>query len=60
MLPEIFNQTPGRREIKRLTGNNWVPVLVTDDGTVVQGSDKIKDWAKANPSAAATPSAAVN
>ena len=59
MLPGIFNQTPGRREVKRLTGNSWVPVLVTDDGTVVQGSDKIKDWAQANPSPAAKPSAAV-
>jgi hypothetical protein len=27
-------------------------VLVADDGTVVQGSGKIKDWAKANPPAA--------
>ena len=56
MLPEFFNQTPGRKEVKRLTGNNWVPVLVTDDETVVQGSDKIIDWAKANPAgASATP-----
>ena len=44
-LPDVFNQTPGRREIKRLTGNNWVPALVTDDGEVVQGSDKIIAWA---------------
>ena len=44
-LPEVFNQTPGRREIKRLTGNSWVPALVTDDGEVVQGSDKIIAWA---------------
>jgi hypothetical protein len=52
MLPDFFNQTPGRREVKRLTGKTWVPVLVTDDETVVQGSDKIIDWAKANPAAA--------
>src|SRR5436190_9314100 len=44
-LPDVFNQTPGRREIKRLTGNNWVPALATDDGEVVQGSDKIIAWA---------------
>jgi hypothetical protein len=45
----VLNWTRGRREVKRLTGNYWVPVLVTDDGTVIQGSDKIKDWASANP-----------
>jgi hypothetical protein len=49
LLPGIFNMTSGRREVKRLTGNYWVPVLVTDDGTVVQGRQKIVDWAKANP-----------
>jgi hypothetical protein len=48
-LPSIFNLTPGRREVKRLTGNHWVPVLVTDDGTVIQGSAEIAEWAKANP-----------
>ncbi|MGA2928356.1 MAG: glutathione S-transferase N-terminal domain-containing protein [Solirubrobacteraceae bacterium] len=49
MLPSIFNLTPGRREVKRLTGNYWVPALVADDGTVIQGSDKIAAWARANP-----------
>ena len=53
MLPDIFNQTPGRREVKRLTGNNWVPVLVTDESDVIQGSYEIEDWAKAHPAAAA-------
>ncbi len=51
LMPSVFNQTPGRREVKRLTGNYWVPALVTDDGTVIQGSDKIKEWAAANPAA---------
>lgn len=58
LLGPVFNQTPGRREVKRLTGNYWVPVLVTDEGAVVQGSDRIKDWAKANPTAAAREAAA--
>ena len=44
-----MNWTKGRREVKKLTGNYWVPVLVTDDDTVIQGSDKIIAWAKANP-----------
>jgi hypothetical protein len=57
MLPDIFNRTKGRQEVKQLTGNHWVPVLVNDDGTVVQGSDKIKEWAAKNP-ASASPAAA--
>jgi hypothetical protein len=52
VLPDALNQTAGRKEVKRLTGNNWVPALVTDDGEVVQGSEEIADWAKAHPAAA--------
>jgi hypothetical protein len=51
LLPGFFNMTPGRRAVKKLTGNYWVPVLVTDDGTVVQGSKEIKAWAARNPAA---------
>jgi hypothetical protein len=51
MLPDAFNQTRGRQEVQRLTGNTWVPVLVTDDGAVVQGSYEIESWAQANPAA---------
>ncbi len=62
ILPDAFNRTSGREEVKRLTGNIWVPALVLDDGTVVQGSDKIADWARANPAASAAvgPSAAAS
>ena len=48
-LPGIFNLTPGRREVKRLTGNYWVPVMVADDGTVVQSSRRIAEWAQVHP-----------
>jgi len=48
-LPGLFNWTPGRRAVKRLTGNYWVPVLVADDGEVIQGSREIAEWAKAKP-----------
>jgi hypothetical protein len=48
-LPGIFNLTPGRREVKRLTGNYWVPVMVSDDGTVMQGSKRIAEWAQVHP-----------
>jgi hypothetical protein len=58
ILPEIFNRTPGRKEVERLTGQRWVPVLVTDDDEVVQGSQEIMAWANAHPAgAAATPAA---
>ncbi len=53
LLPGIFNWTPGRREVKRLTGNYWVPVLVTDEGAVIQGSREIAEWASANAPAGA-------
>jgi glutathione S-transferase len=49
LLPDALNQTEGRKEAKRLTGKNWVPVLVTDDGEVVADSKNIVAWAKANP-----------
>ena len=41
--------TPQRKKVRELTGQNWVPVLVTDDGEVVQDSAKIVAWAEANP-----------
>jgi hypothetical protein len=46
LLPGIFNFSSGRREVKRLTGTYWVPVLAADDGTVVQGSKHIAEWAE--------------
>jgi Glutathione S-transferase, N-terminal domain len=58
ILPGALNFTRGRREVKELTGNYWVPVLVLDDGTVIQGSEKIASWAEANPAGAATDAAA--
>jgi len=52
-LPAIFNSTRGRKGVKELTGNFQVPVLVTDDGQVVQESKKIVEWAKAHPAGTA-------
>ena len=54
LLPS-FLQPPGRREVKNLTGNYWVPVLVADDGSVIQGSRQIADWASQHPAPAAAP-----
>ena len=40
----------GKRErIVELTGQEDVPVLVTDDGTAVAGSKQIAGWARAHP-----------
>ena len=42
-----------RDEIRAISGQEDVPVLVTDQGDVVSGSGAIVRWAKANPAAAA-------
>jgi hypothetical protein len=51
-LPQALNMTPGRKQVRELTGGDEVPVLVLDDGEVVAGSAEIVAWAKANPAAA--------
>ena len=57
LLPEVFNRTAGRKEVERLTGQKWVPVLVTDDDEVIKGSYEIEAWAKAHPAGAKAPAA---
>jgi len=57
LLPGVFNFTPGRREVKKLTGDYWVPVLVLDDGSVISGSQAIVKWAQAHPAATASATA---
>jgi len=41
--------TEGRREVKELTGQPAVPVLVTDDGEAIHDSKRIADWAESHP-----------
>jgi hypothetical protein len=48
-LPDFLNSTKGRREVKQLTGQSWVPVLVTDDGEAIQDSKRIIEWSKEHP-----------
>lgn len=61
VLPGFMNElSPGRREVKRLTGNHWVPALVLDDGEVIQGSRQIADWAREHPATAAQEPAATS
>ena len=45
-LPDV---TSGRKEVKHLTRESFVPVLVLDDGAVIQDSENIVAWARANP-----------
>jgi hypothetical protein len=46
-LPDM---TEGRKRVKELTGQSWVPALEFDDGTALAGSEEIAAWAKANAS----------
>jgi hypothetical protein len=41
--------TDGRREVQKLTGKPVVPVLVTDDGEVIDESQRIVEWAQSHP-----------
>jgi len=38
-----------RAEIRKLTGQDDVPVLLLDDGTAIAGSGKIVDWVESHP-----------
>jgi glutaredoxin len=41
----------GRAEVRELTGQINLPVLVLDEGKTIVGSGKIAEWAKAHPTA---------
>jgi glutathione S-transferase len=42
--------TKGRRpELKKLSGQEQLPVLQLEDGTTISGSSRIIAWAKENP-----------
>jgi hypothetical protein len=44
--------TKGRRpELKRMSGQEMLPVLLLPNGSTVNGGSKIVAWAKANPPA---------
>lgn len=49
-LPDIFNR--GRADVVELSGQKWVPVLVTDSGETIVESGSIVHWAEANPAGA--------
>lgn len=41
--------TADRREVKRLAGQSWVPLLVTGDSDLIRGSKPIAEWAEGHP-----------
>ena len=53
-LASLPDFTEGRKEVKRLTGESFVPVLITDTGQVVAGSHEIEAWAAANAASRST------
>jgi hypothetical protein len=51
--PELTQwTTSGRREVEELSGSPMVPVLVTDEGEVINESARIVAWAERNPAGA--------
>jgi glutathione S-transferase len=44
-----FTRRGQRDEVRELSGQEDVPILVLDDGQVVTGNQAIVDWAGANP-----------
>jgi hypothetical protein len=53
LLPGVINDRTPRREVKELTGSYWVPLLIADDGTAIQGSKRIIAWARDHPAQSA-------
>lgn len=50
MGPKFLHlMTSGRKRVRELTGQDAVPVLVTDSGEVITDSKRIVDWAEAHP-----------
>jgi len=47
LLPPWLNRSRGRRDVRRLTGVGWVPVLLTPNRRVIAGSQAIIAWATA-------------
>jgi glutaredoxin len=50
LVPWTWGQRrEGRKEVRELTGQVGVPVLVLDEGQAIVGSGKIVEWANAHP-----------
>jgi glutaredoxin len=50
LVPWTWGQRrEGREEVKQLTGQVNLPVLLLDEGKAITGSGTIAEWAKAHP-----------
>jgi maleylpyruvate isomerase len=49
----VLHDPSDRAAIRALSGQDLVPVLETDDGQVISGSDAIARWARDNPASGA-------
>jgi glutathione S-transferase len=58
VLPDVM--TPTRSEVRSLTGQKMVPVLVTDEGETIVDSTRIVEWARAHPAGGSSPLGAVS
>jgi hypothetical protein len=45
LLPAVLNRSEGRRLARQRTGKSWLPLLITDSGDTVSGSNNIEAWA---------------
>lgn len=53
-LPAFLNRSEGRKLARRATGSSWVPLLETESGELIAGSEKIIDWAERHPDRGST------
>ena len=52
LMPWTWGNREGdRAEVRQLSGQNLVPILVLDDGDVISGSSTIARWADDHPTA---------
>lgn len=49
LLPAAVNRSAGRSLARATTGKSWVPLLLTDTGKTIAGSEPIITWAACHP-----------
>lgn len=49
LLPSSLNRSEGRRLAHQVSGRSWLPLLITESGEAIAGSERIGDWAREHP-----------